>query len=177
LSLAGTTGTSRHGGHGYSLKGSVFVLVATLLCCFGPGLVAGTGAVPLAGSLSASLQEGGADSGVVWLYFNVTALEPSEQLLLEIILPDGVSADDDSGTRQLFRNVIEQQTVSMALAVRLTDQSEAMVIASATLIDDENLTLRGSYVFTFNPAPEPEEQTQELLDSDGDRLIVYPSEH
>jgi hypothetical protein len=65
----------------------------------------------------------------------------------------------------------------MALAVRLTDQSEAMVIASATLIDDENLTLRGSYVFTFNPAPEPEEQTQELLDSDGDRLIVYPSEH
>jgi len=162
---------------GDSLKGATLVLVTALMCAFGSNATAGTGAVPLEGSLSASLQEAGADSGVVWLYFNVTALEPSERVLLEIILPDGVSTENDANTRQLFQNVGEQETVSMALAVRLADQSEAMVLATATLVDDESLTLRQSYAFIFNPAPKPAAQTEEIIDSDGDRLIVYPSDN
>jgi hypothetical protein len=86
-----------------------------------------------------------------------------------------VSVADNAPTTASFESVAAGRTVILAARVTASSTDEQLILGTATLAEDADLTLRRSFAVHLHKKAVAAPDARRLNDGDGAPMLVYPS--
>jgi len=154
---------------------ATFLVVAILALAAARSVDAGSDVpLPIDGALAVT-DSAPAPGQPLMVYLVVTASADLPSVKLELKLPAGVVAAENSATTASFEAVAAGRTLTLAVRATCQSSEEQLLVATATLAEGAGLTLRRSFATHLHRKPSAESDAKRLHDRDGAPMLVYPS--
>ena len=150
-----------------------FVLAGVLVLLAGRGEAGSDAPLPIDGALSVS-NAAPAPGQSLMVYLTATAVTDLPTLKLQLKMPPGVSVTESSPTTASFESVAAGRTVVLAVRVTASSTDEQLILGTATLAEDADLTLRRSFAVHLHKKAVAATDAKRLRDGDGAPMLVYP---